>query len=451
MNEQFELWLQKYRDGALSGDELAQLQAALLADAARAERFAEVTRADALLESLLSQDAAARHMAALVQQIEQDTAPATWLAAAAPVPQLELLEPGGRRPAARRRTRATSRLGWAAAVAALLVLGGVGLWLAAMLAGNPSPWDNVSHAVVAGQVLVNGSAAERLRDGTALVVGPSAPAVIRLADGSEAQFRSSTRAVLHGRRDAVRQVVELLEGGGTFRVTKGDGRFRVETGVGSVTALGTEFTVELVPDQPLPGAARNRRDDALQVSVASGIVEVEYGRHTLLMAGGEEALFRDDREPTPPRQMTQRFVSLDLPGRRLHTLAGTEVPVPSEHRVAPECAVRIDGQPATPDQLRPAMRVRMTFSLGGTVVAVEALGPTVRGVVRSVDARSGRITLVGKPREDSSPGDRQFAAAAAVLQGIEPGQRVTLILSADESKVIRIQPDVRGEEGTPSP
>lgn len=431
MDGRFDLWLQKYRDGALSDDELAQLQAALLAERALAERFAQVTRTDALLESLLSQDAAARHVAALVQQIEQ-------------------MEPGGRLPAARRRTRAASRLGWAAAAAALLVLGGLGVWWAAMSVGNPSPADNVSHAVVAGQVLVNGSAAERLRDGTALVVGPSAPAVIRLADGSEAQLQSSTRAVLHGRRDAVRQVVELLKGGGTFRVTQGAGRFRVETGVGSVTALGTEFSVELLPDQPPPGAPRNRRDDALQVSVASGIVEVEYGRHMLLMAGGEEALFRDDREPAPPRQMTQRFVSLDLPGRRLHTLAGTEVPVPAEHRVAPQCAVRIDGQPAAPEQLRPGMRVRMTFSLGGTVVAVEALGPTVRGVVRGVDVRSGRITLVGKPREDSSPGDREFAAAAAVLRGIEPGQRVTLILSADESQVIGIQPEVRGEAGTSS-
>ncbi len=430
MNDPDHNLIHKYLDGALSAAELAELEASVNSDPEFADRFAQAARLDSDLAALLREDASARSITSRMRQIERDNCPE---------PALQSSPDGSRN---------MRIVAWSSVAAALVIaIGTWAIWRSAQSPNNDRPAiAEGPHEVISGEVVADGATAVRLRDGSSIRVDDTGPAVIRLADGSEAELGPQARAVLYGRRDNVRQVVQLLEGSATFRVTKGMGQFRVETEVGSVTALGTEFAVELIPDDPPPGARPNRRDDVLHVSVASGIVEVEYGRHKFLLAGGEEDDFRDDREPRPPRQATEQFASIDLSGGQLHTTTGNEQPQAITHRIAEESSIRIDGEPAAAAELQPKMRVRLMFSEGGQVVAIDAYGSTITGVVRSVDNARNRIVLVGRPREDGSSGDRAYDMLPSLTADVQPGEKVRLQLSARGSRVIRIEPDVRREE-----
>lgn len=101
---------------------------------------------------------------------------------------------------------------------------------------NPQPFANPNQ-VLDDRVLVDGAFAQSVPEGSAIRVAEEVPAAICLADGSRAVFEPSTQAVLHGPVAGIRQVVELVEGSGTFQVEKGDGEFQVETRWGRVTAL----------------------------------------------------------------------------------------------------------------------------------------------------------------------------------------------------------------------
>lgn len=431
MNHPDQNLIHKYLDRSLSVDEQAELESRINSGSEFADRFAQATRLDADLAAMMREDASARNIISLVRELESDQSPKSTRRLSA------------------HGIGSMSTLTWTAVVAALVMIA-MGAWLIWQSASGPNIGRPVvaegPHKVISGEVVTDGARSMGLHDGRSIRVGDSSPAVIQLADGSVAELRSQARAVLHGRRDNIRQVVQLLEGSANFRVTKGMGQFRVDTEVGSVTALGTEFTVELVPDDPRPGARPNRRYDALHVSVSSGIVEVEYGRHKFLLASGEEDIFRDDREPRPPRQATRRFASIDFSRGQLNTTTGNEQPQPSMHPLAEESAIRIDGKPATPSDLRPKMRVKLTFSEGGQVVAIDAFGPTISGLVRSVDNERNRIALAGRKREDGSSGDRVYDMLPGLAADLQPGEKVRLQLSTDESRIIRIERNVQLEE-----
>lgn len=426
--------IHKYLDGALTPAEMAELDSYLRCDREFAEAFAQAARLEAALNKLLLETASARDITSFMQQVE-----------AARHPERET------RVAARRRFNTRTLVFGSVAAGLLIALGSWAIFHSGRLEDNGPPAIVAGpHEVISGEVVNDGVAAVRLSDGSSIRVDNKNPAVIRLADGSEAEIRPHARAVLHGRRNDVRQVVELLQGAATFRVTKGSGQFRVQTELGTVTALGTEFTVELIPDDPQPGARPNRRPDALHVIVASGIVEVEYGRHKLLLAGGEEEIFRDDREPQPPRQTTARLAAIDLSGGQLRTTTGNENPRESLHRIAGESAIRIDGKSASADDLRPKMQVRLTFSAGGQVVALEAFGPTIRGVVRSLNKARNQIVLAGRPREDGGSSDHAYELLPGLQVDVQAGEKVRLQLSADHSKVMLVERDIRHEERGPS-
>jgi hypothetical protein len=183
---------------------------------------------------------------------------------------------------------------------------------------------------------------------------------------------------------------------------------------------------------------RNRRPDRLHVQVQSGIVEVEYGRHRLLMAAGEDETFRDDREPRPARELVAQFTRWEPGSKRVELNTQKEQPQPRFENVTDEAFVSIDGQPAQPADLQRGMRVKLRFSLGGQVVAIEAFGPTIRGTIRAVRPDSGQIVLAGRPSEDGLPTDKTYAADLALLNAWRAGQEVVLTLAADETRVIRI-------------
>jgi hypothetical protein len=177
--------------------------------------------------------------------------------------------------------------------------------------------------------LAGGSTTPGLAGGSMVSVAGDTPEVIRLTDGSQAELEPGASAVLHGRAGGVRQLIELVKGGGTFRVQKAHGDFRVVTKLGSVTAVGTEFSVRIVPPRaaseatvrrtgsagtsPLE-AARTSPGGRLAVAVTDGTVEVEFGGKTFLLHRGEERVFGDSSltstdqtvrtEPSTPATVT---------------------------------------------------------------------------------------------------------------------------------------------------
>jgi len=181
--------------------------------------------------------------------------------------------------APRRRSRAVRWL-----VAALLLIA-VGLGLVSFIA-------RPGNEVVAGQVLVDGIPTSRIPDGAEFMVSGSSSAVIQLADGSQATFDPASQAIIRGRSDEIRQGVELTQGGGKFQVAHAGGsRFRVQTPVGSVTALGTEFTVQLEAKQKKTG---RREKLALAVAVTEGSVQVDVAGKSFVLQVGDNRRFEDD-------------------------------------------------------------------------------------------------------------------------------------------------------------
>jgi ferric-dicitrate binding protein FerR (iron transport regulator) len=146
--------------------------------------------------------------------------------------------------------------------------------------------------VVAGQIQIDGMPANRIQGGSQFEVVGDAPATIRLTDGSRAEFNPRSKAALRDKDGDNRQVIELTQGGGRFAVARGNGKFRVETHVGTVTALGTEFTVNLQPwpkpKQAMPEGLR------LAVSVTSGTVQVEVAGRKDVLHAGSSRIFGDD-------------------------------------------------------------------------------------------------------------------------------------------------------------
>ena len=89
--------------------------------------------------------------------------------------------------------------------------------------------------MLTGRVLIDNGQSENPSDlpgGSAIQVAGDQPAEIQLSDGSHVEFEPASRAVLHGESGGVRQVVELVEGSGTFQVLKGERQFQVQTSVG---------------------------------------------------------------------------------------------------------------------------------------------------------------------------------------------------------------------------
>jgi ferric-dicitrate binding protein FerR (iron transport regulator) len=119
---------------------------------------------------------------------------------------------------------------------------------------------------------------------------------LNLVDGSEVQI-NHTSALSVAAGDGARHV--SLEGEAYFRVKTGS-PFVVETSVGTVTVLGTEFNVRV-------------REGELEVAVIRGKVSVAAGageERTVLLSAGEQTRCGKDGMPTLP----ERVRHPDYPG-----------------------------------------------------------------------------------------------------------------------------------------
>ncbi len=175
---------------------------------------------------------------------------------------------------------------WVAAAAVLLLtVGGLTFYF----------WPSEhSSRLDSGQVRVEGVQQTEIPDGKVFIVGGDKPAVLHLSDGSRAVLDVQTEGVIHGEKGAARQVVELAHGGGTFNVKDVANTFRVDTPVGSVTALGTEFSVRLRKKSPAKDKGPHRV--LLDVSVTHGSVNVNSAGADHVLAAGKNRVFGDDGE-----------------------------------------------------------------------------------------------------------------------------------------------------------
>jgi ferric-dicitrate binding protein FerR (iron transport regulator) len=161
----------------------------------------------------------------------------------------------------------------------------------------PSTTPPADQSVESGEILMHGVAVTRVPDDAEFEVGPRGNAVIRLPDGSRATLLPATRAVLRRPGEGVRRLIAVDQGGGTFQVAQGEGEFRVSTPVGTVTALGTEFSVVLraglrKPQEAVAVTSKIR----MAVAVTDGAVQVEAGGKSYKVVVGQQRLFGDDGE-----------------------------------------------------------------------------------------------------------------------------------------------------------
>ena len=179
----------------------------------------------------------------------------------------------------------------AAAVACFAIMVGIVLWTAG---------PEAAYQRVAGEVKIEGPKVE--------VVGAT-PALFKMSDGSEAELAPASSAVFRGRVGDARQVVELSQGIGKFKVAKAPDSFRVDTAVGRVSVLGTEFTVEL--RKQMKGAP------ALAVSVASGRVRVESGGEKKELGPGESRVFGVETPIEKKDPPAEKIVKKDPPPEKI--------------------------------------------------------------------------------------------------------------------------------------
>jgi len=174
-----------------------------------------------------------------------------------------------------------------AAAACFAIILGIVVWRSSA-PGSP-------YQVLTGDVKAEGGKVE---------VSAAAPALFRLSDGSEAELAPSTSAVFRGRQGDARQVVELNQGAGKFKVAKAPDSFRIVTPLGRVSVLGTEFSVELRKQKKGP--------PAMAVSVSSGRVRVESGGLSKELGPGESRVFGIETPPEkrdlPPEKKEPRPV-----------------------------------------------------------------------------------------------------------------------------------------------
>ena len=136
-------------------------------------------------------------------------------------------------------------LRWLAAAAVLFAVG-LGAVLA-IVTRKEHPNKEHPNKVLAGRVLMDGREVKSVPYGVWVKAADGEEAEILLEDGSNVKLAPASKVRFRGAEKEVRQVVDLHEGEGRFKVEKGNRQFRVETPVGTVTVLGTEFSVKLEP------------------------------------------------------------------------------------------------------------------------------------------------------------------------------------------------------------
>jgi len=185
---------------------------------------------------------------------------------------------------------------WLAAAAAAVAVSAGLLWFTLHKSSQNSV---ASQTVESGEIVVrDGGAATGLPDGAIFRVGGTLPAVIRLHDGSRVELAPGSEGTFRSTAGLRRQIFVLKSGQGSFHVTHGGGRFRVETSLGSITVFGTEFSVALRPGEESKAAPNQTQNNmtnktkavmALAVAVTVGNVHLDIGGKSYSLSAGQTA------------------------------------------------------------------------------------------------------------------------------------------------------------------
>ncbi|MFN4257835.1 MAG: FecR family protein [Gemmataceae bacterium] len=186
-----------------------------------------------------------------------------------------------------RRTRPRQRWRWAVAALAASVLMAVGIF------GGWRAWYADVPLTVSGPIeIVEGDA---LRRGAVLRTGPQ-PAELTLGGYSRIQLEPRTMLSIGGARRA--EEILLRQGAIHCSVARGQGSFVVRTPIGTVSVVGTEFSVRFIEergdDEMLP------KHMIVRVLVGTVVVAGSWGVVTL--TGGEERAFADEKQAEPAKK-----------------------------------------------------------------------------------------------------------------------------------------------------
>lgn len=431
----------KYLEGILASDELAELERMLREDRTVADLFASLTRLESELHACFQQEANIQETMSGLQKA---------------IDTVSLGKKGvWNRPA----------VWWSAAVVVFVAAGGI-LFSLGKVDPNPpadnrngivkmQPKDNPpqvdpkSAKVIAGDVRVNGQLAKTASTGDRLHVVSQQSAVLSLPDGSKAEFETASEFVLRGEMAGMSQVVEMVDGTGTFKVEPTEGGFQVETPVGRVTALGTEFRVKLrtqvdTKERVFPGT----NIAALAVLVISGVVEVEVAGKTYTLYAGDDRQFPAGRESGKALRETLTVLE-SITNARIVVTQGGDRPKKTTVPLNDELRILIDGKPGRADELGKGMIVYLQrFQGDDEVIGLRVEGPTITGALKSVAPNARTLTVSLRKGKESMGQERTLAllpdtkveigGRRTTLGDLTVGATVIVRLSVDQKSVLQI-------------
>lgn len=297
--------IQKYLDERASEAELAELEILLTTNQEVADAFAAATRLHASLRNHFQKQYKIDQIARLLDQSAASSTGAGLQPEAVPsesvgLPSTAAAKPPGSifvplrgSPHESRRARrlkpiprilkASRRAKWVAAVV-LLVAVGAATWFAADRGASDLP------RVVAGRVVVAGRDVATIPAAALFDVMGSEQATIELPGGTRIELAAATQAKI--RSEPQQTVVQLVTGGGQFHVPPDRARVRIETPLGTVTATGSQFSVNLMTASAVQFSVTEPiKLPHLTVVVASGAITIERGGLKTTLTAGDERVF----------------------------------------------------------------------------------------------------------------------------------------------------------------
>jgi ferric-dicitrate binding protein FerR (iron transport regulator) len=411
----------RYLDGLASAAEAGELEHLLQTNPDAADAFAELSRLEADLSALFSEEPYLRREVEVLEAIARDHRLRRW------------------------RGRAI-RLTLAASL--LLLVGGPLLWWLGEHTALPRP----GHSVLDGEVVVGGNAVDRIEDGDLLSVTGAVPALLRLSDGSRARLEPQTRVLLRGPAPGLGQWIDLLAGKGRFEVPARGEALRVDTPAGRVTAVDSDFSVELTRAKEVSWEMTPQ--PVLGVVVVAGLVEVEVKEEIYVVAAGESRVFGAPKALRARDAIERKTVARTLVGavtqikgsQLIVALRRRAVPVMETFEMGPGVKIHIDGKPGKQADLAKDMAVRLQVDDKDALIAVLAEGPTIGATVKKVG--DGKITFAGGGRGFLIENDTTYPLAPTARVTIDgkdglpselrAGTRIMVKLSADRKSVVMI-------------
>lgn len=439
--------IQSYLDGTSSAEAFAELQRRVIADPVAADAFAKASRMDALLaDHLVDARQTADSTAIATRAVDSYAHGDDYI----PSPPRKSNWP----------------LGTLAVAAAILAATGVGVWFALQHeAPKPQPMAQETHQLLSGRVLVDGVEGLPINDGSRIDVLDE-PATLLLADGSRAELAPKSSAIVCGGANELRQVIALFSGGAKFQVEKGKGRFLIDTPIGPVTVLGTEFELQL-QDHVWMGddEMRMQRMMILSVVVWTGSVQVEIAGEQVTLAAGSRRVFADEPRKDERRpEVTGRFVSYNAANNTL-VVMGKEGRGEITFAVAKDVKVILNGESGKLADLSEKHLLQLNLNADrSTILEVRGATQAVeqpreradRRVIASVDPEKKTVTFKVEREKSTFPVDNNarilVSGKDAKLADLKLGA-MTLVQFAEDQKTVVLlrQGDRDGEGERPGP